>query len=105
MSITEPKLKFLDTEPRLFIGGEWVSTGSTLPTVNPASGEVLTEVPVAGEAEVGRRCPGGDTCVPPLAGHSADTEGGFAVAARRPRRLPPRGTGHHRGPGQRQAHW
>ena len=52
MSITEPKLKFLDTEPRLFIGGEWVSTGSTLPTVNPASGAVLTEVPVAGEAEV-----------------------------------------------------
>jgi phenylacetaldehyde dehydrogenase len=52
MSTTEPKLKFLGTEPRLFIGGEWVSTGSSLPTFNPASGEILTEVPVAGEAEV-----------------------------------------------------
>ncbi len=39
---------------KLFIGGKWVeaSSGKTFPTVNPATGEVITQLAEAGEAEV-----------------------------------------------------
>jgi aldehyde dehydrogenase (NAD+) len=39
---------------RLFIGGEWVeaSDGARFPTYNPGTGEVITEVAEAGEADV-----------------------------------------------------
>ncbi|HKZ53333.1 MAG TPA: aldehyde dehydrogenase family protein [Candidatus Acidoferrales bacterium] len=39
---------------KLFIGGKWVeaSSGETFPTINPATGEVLTHLVEAGEAEV-----------------------------------------------------
>jgi len=39
---------------KLFIGGKWVEavSGETFPTVNPATGEVLTHLVEAGEAEV-----------------------------------------------------
>lgn len=41
---------------RLFIGGEWADadSGETFETVNPATGEVLTTVALAGEADVDR---------------------------------------------------
>jgi aldehyde dehydrogenase (NAD+) len=37
---------------RLFIDGEWVESKTTFPVYNPATGDVLTEVAEAGEAEV-----------------------------------------------------
>ncbi|MGH9862044.1 MAG: aldehyde dehydrogenase family protein, partial [Candidatus Acidiferrales bacterium] len=39
---------------KLFIGGRWVeaSSGKTFPTVNPATGEVITQLAEAAEAEV-----------------------------------------------------
>ena len=38
---------------RLFIGGKWVDavTGKTFPTINPATGEVLTQIAEGGEAD------------------------------------------------------
>ncbi|MGH9779503.1 MAG: aldehyde dehydrogenase family protein, partial [Candidatus Acidiferrales bacterium] len=37
---------------KLFIGGKWVESAKTFPTVNPATGEVITQLAEAGEAEV-----------------------------------------------------
>jgi acyl-CoA reductase-like NAD-dependent aldehyde dehydrogenase len=37
---------------KLFIGGKWVEAAKTFPTVNPATGEVITQLAEAGEAEV-----------------------------------------------------
>ena len=51
-TVTDASIEFLRREQRLFIGGEWVSTGASLSTLNPATGEVLAQVPVAGEPEV-----------------------------------------------------
>src|SRR5579862_9520183 len=39
---------------RLLIGGEWVVTAKTFDTINPATGEVITQVAEAGAAEVDR---------------------------------------------------
>ena len=39
---------------RLLIGGEWVATGKTFDTINPATGEVITQLAEAGPAEVDR---------------------------------------------------
>jgi acyl-CoA reductase-like NAD-dependent aldehyde dehydrogenase len=39
---------------RLLIGGEWVETSKTFDTINPATGEVLTQVAEASSAEVDR---------------------------------------------------
>ena len=52
VTVTDPKIEFLQGEQRLLIGGEWVSTGSSISSLNPATGEVLAEVPLAGQAEV-----------------------------------------------------
>jgi phenylacetaldehyde dehydrogenase len=52
MTVIVPKIEFLENEQRLFIDGQWASTGATLPTLNPATGEVLAQVPLAGPAEV-----------------------------------------------------
>ena len=52
MTVIDQKVEFLQAEPRLLIGGQWVATGASLPTLNPATGEVLAEVPLAGEQEV-----------------------------------------------------
>ncbi|HEX6588802.1 MAG TPA: aldehyde dehydrogenase family protein [Longimicrobiales bacterium] len=35
-----------------YVGGEWVEGGSTLAVENPSTGEVLTEVPAGGKAEI-----------------------------------------------------
>ena len=45
-----------DVRNRLFIGNEWVDAeaGGTFPTLDPASGEVITEVALAREADVDR---------------------------------------------------
>jgi acyl-CoA reductase-like NAD-dependent aldehyde dehydrogenase len=37
---------------KLFIGGKWVESAKTFPTVNPATGEVITQLAEAGEADV-----------------------------------------------------
>ncbi|HSB75178.1 MAG TPA: aldehyde dehydrogenase family protein, partial [Terriglobales bacterium] len=39
---------------RLLIGGEWVATANNFDTLNPASGEAITQVAEAGPAEVDR---------------------------------------------------
>ncbi len=39
---------------KLFIGGEWVDTGRTFDTINPATGEVLTQVAEASPGDVDR---------------------------------------------------
>ena len=39
---------------RLLIGGEWLSTSKTFDTVNPATGEVITQIASAGAQEVDR---------------------------------------------------
>jgi acyl-CoA reductase-like NAD-dependent aldehyde dehydrogenase len=50
-------LAFLETGPkRLFINGRWEAalSGETFPTINPATGEVLAEVALAGVEDVDR---------------------------------------------------
>ncbi len=37
---------------KLYIGGKWVEAAKTFPTINPATGEVITQLAEAGEAEV-----------------------------------------------------
>lgn len=37
---------------KLFIGGKWVEASSTFPTTNPATGETITQLAAAGEADV-----------------------------------------------------
>ncbi len=52
MSSKTPDLNF---KPKgLFIGGEWAkaSSGQTITTLNPSNGDLLGEVPLAGEADV-----------------------------------------------------
>ena len=39
---------------KLLIGGEWVATAKTFDTINPATGEVITQVAEAGPSEVDR---------------------------------------------------
>lgn len=52
------RLALLEQVPqgRLFINGEWTDSesGASLPTINPATGEVLGVVPLAGAADVDR---------------------------------------------------
>jgi len=43
---------FLQRHKQLYIGGDFVSADGTFPTVNPANGAVLAEVPFAGRSEV-----------------------------------------------------
>jgi acyl-CoA reductase-like NAD-dependent aldehyde dehydrogenase len=51
-TITEPRLGFLDRPLRLYIDGAFVETEASLPTVNPATGETLADVPLATAREV-----------------------------------------------------
>jgi phenylacetaldehyde dehydrogenase len=55
MSVT-PQPAFLERRKQLLIGGEWVdgAEGRTLATFNPATGEPLAEVALAGEEDVNR---------------------------------------------------
>ena len=50
--VVEPDIDFLRRPQRLYIGGEFVTTAGRLPTINPATGEVLAEAPLATEREV-----------------------------------------------------
>lgn len=50
--IERPSLDFLTRPKRLFIGGEWVDGVDTFETTDPATGEVLAEIPVAGPDQV-----------------------------------------------------
>jgi acyl-CoA reductase-like NAD-dependent aldehyde dehydrogenase len=51
-TVVDPDIAFLRHPQRLYIGGEFVTTAGRLPTVNPATGEVLAEAPLATEREV-----------------------------------------------------
>jgi acyl-CoA reductase-like NAD-dependent aldehyde dehydrogenase len=51
-TVTEPSIDFLRRPLRLYIGGEFVETPQHLPTMNPATGEVLAEAPLATERDV-----------------------------------------------------
>jgi acyl-CoA reductase-like NAD-dependent aldehyde dehydrogenase len=55
VALQESTLAFLQTGPKkLFIGGQWqeASDGATFPTVDPATGEELARVALAGEQDV-----------------------------------------------------
>lgn len=57
VTLQEGTLRFLEASPkRLLIGGEWVEAadGKTFETVNPANGQVLTQVAAAGAEDVNR---------------------------------------------------
>ena len=47
-----PRPAFLDGPMRLAIGGQRISTGQTIATLDPATGQTLAEVPAATPAEV-----------------------------------------------------
>ena len=49
---THPRIEFLEKPLRLYIGGEFVQTEGTLPTINPATGDTLAQAPLATEREV-----------------------------------------------------
>src|ERR1700676_4140055 len=51
-TLTEPSIDFLRRPLRLYIGGEFVETADHLATLNPATGEVLANAPLAGSGEV-----------------------------------------------------
>ena len=51
-TVVDPDIAFLRRPQRLYIGGEFVTTAGRLPTVNPATGEVLAEAPLATDREV-----------------------------------------------------
>ena len=52
ITVDQPVQEFLDRTLRLYIGGEFVETSGRMPTLNPATGEVLAEVPLATGHEV-----------------------------------------------------
>jgi len=55
MSLQEGTLDFLSSDPKmLLINGEWkeAASGETFPTINPATGEVLARVALAGQQDV-----------------------------------------------------
>jgi acyl-CoA reductase-like NAD-dependent aldehyde dehydrogenase len=51
-STLQPQIDFLDETMRLYIDGAFVETEGSLPTINPATGEVLANAPLATEREV-----------------------------------------------------
>ncbi len=54
--LAQPVREFLERPKKLYIDGEWVDalSGKTFPTLDPATGEVLSEVPEAGAEDVDR---------------------------------------------------
>ncbi len=50
--IERPTIDFLTRPKHLFIGGEWVEGIDSFPTSDPATGEVLAEIPIAGADQV-----------------------------------------------------
>ena len=50
--IERPSIEFLTRSPRLYIGGEWVESTDSFETRDPATGEVLAEVPIASTAQL-----------------------------------------------------
>jgi acyl-CoA reductase-like NAD-dependent aldehyde dehydrogenase len=51
-STLQPQIDFLDETMRLYIDGAFVETEGSLPSINPATGEVLADAPLATEREV-----------------------------------------------------
>lgn len=54
ITLKKETLKFLSEPVKMLINGIWVTANSekTIPTINPANGEVLTEVPLADKEDV-----------------------------------------------------
>jgi acyl-CoA reductase-like NAD-dependent aldehyde dehydrogenase len=53
MTVVErPRLGFLEKPMRLFIGGEWVDGADSFETRDPATGEVLAEIPIADSGHI-----------------------------------------------------
>ena len=50
--IERPTIDFLTRPMRLFIGGEWVEGNDAFETRDPATGEVLAEIPIAGQDDI-----------------------------------------------------
>ena len=51
-STLQPQIDFLDETMRLYIDGAFVETEGSLPSINPATGEVLANAPLATERDV-----------------------------------------------------
>jgi len=51
-TIERPTIEFLARNPRMYIGGEWVESTDSFETRDPATGEVLADVPIASAAQV-----------------------------------------------------
>ena len=49
----QPQIDFLDETMRLYIDGAFVETEGSLPSINPATGQILAQAPLATEREVG----------------------------------------------------
>ena len=50
--IERPGIDFLTRPMRLFIGGEWVEGSDAFDTRDPATGEMLAEIPIAGQKHI-----------------------------------------------------
>ena len=48
----QPQIDFLDETMRLYIDGAFVETEGSLPSINPATGQILAQAPLATEREV-----------------------------------------------------
>jgi phenylacetaldehyde dehydrogenase len=48
----QPQIDFLDEPMRLYIDGAFVETEGSLPSINPATGQILAQAPLATEREV-----------------------------------------------------
>ncbi len=54
IQLHDKTIQFLESSQKMLIGGEWVSakSGATFPTLNPANGELLAEIPLADTTDV-----------------------------------------------------
>ena len=79
MATKTPDLGF--TPKGLFIGGEWVAaqSGKTITTANPSNGDILGEVPLAGEADVDRAVAAAREAFPAWAALSLTDRAGYLV--------------------------
>ena len=75
------------TQHKMFIGGEWVesSSGETMEVLNPATGEVIAEVPRGTAEDVERAVDGGPEGLGRVARQDAEGPHGAAARARRHR--------------------
>ena len=102
-TISEPRIEFLGRPLRLYIDGAFVETEGSLATVNPATGEILAEAPLATEREVDAAVGAAARAFDAWRFTPADPAGPAHLGARRSHRGEQGGVRHDRGPRQRQA--